>query len=96
MAWYHTVFRVLSLGLYVASARSAKVRRYRGRVQNWLDLVREVEAMYDQQGRTPLERSKLQKEFGLSDRETSELIGQLQQHGTDGYVWPGSKDGAGN
>lgn len=75
---WRTVLRILTLGLIVAADRSAKVRRVAGRIDNYLDLICEIESIAAAEGVKTLPFQRVVDEFKLSETEARDLVIQYR------------------
>lgn len=73
MNW-RKLLKYLTLGLVVVASRSAKVRRVKGKIDNCLELIREIEAMARESGTNPLPFEDVRREFDLSYAEATKLV----------------------
>lgn len=76
---WRTLIRILTLGLVVAADRSGKVRRVKGKIDNWLEVIRAVEEMSREQDGKPLPYEDVRKQFALDETEAQELISHIRQ-----------------
>lgn len=68
------------VGAAVVASRSGKVRRYMGKIDNYLALIRSLEEMAKEQGGKALPFEDVRKEFGLNVYEAQELVRMFRTH----------------
>ena len=81
MKWFQKVLQIVTLGLYVVSTRSGKVRRHMGEISNWLEIIRLADEWLSAESSADIPVDKLKKEFGFSNGEALEFIKRYNQDG---------------
>lgn len=74
-------WRWFGFGVAVVASRSAKVRRVMGKIENWHQLLQEIEEMARQRGGQPLPFEGIRREFGLSLEEAQQFACHIKEYG---------------
>lgn len=77
---WRKILKYVTLGLVAVASRSGKVRRGLNGIENYLDLVREIERMAEADGGGRLPFATIRDEFKLSEQEARELVNRFYEY----------------